>query len=151
MLREQRPRDKVLPVGIGITDTAEADYYEIKVKPELNTFSSEQAAMLQQNGNVLERVSKMPLVNINKAIAENLGKAPDLLSTDIEGLDEAIIRTLDLSRFQPGVICAEDVAIGNDGGLSELAKNLKANGYVIRGGSMINSVFIEASRIAPRA
>ena len=96
-----------------MTAAADADYYEINGNPLLNTFSSEEVALLQKgkSESVVARVSKMPLININRVIADNLGKAPDLLSTDIEGLDFAIIRTLDLARFRPGVICCEGVPI----------------------------------------
>jgi hypothetical protein len=34
-----------------------------------------------------------------------------LLSTDAEGIDETILKTLDLQRFRPGVIRAEGVSI----------------------------------------
>ena len=150
MLREQRPNDKVLAAGIGVTDAAEADYYEIKGNPALNTFSPDQVAMLkkERGPDAVERVTKMPLVNINRAITEHLGGvAPDLLSTDIEGLDFAIIKTLDLSRFRPAVICCEGVAIDNHGALTDLARYLTSKGYVIRGGSMINSVFLDGHRL----
>ncbi len=124
MLHRQRPRDVVVAAGIGVTDTANADYYEIKGNPLLNTFSAEQVAALQQGKteSVVARVSKMPLVNINRAIAEHLGQAPDLLSTDIEGLDTAIVRTLDLTRYRPGVICSEGVSIYKNGNQSDLAQ-----------------------------
>ena len=91
----------------------EADYYEIKGNPLLNTFSPDTVKELQKNKteSVVERVVKMPLLNINKVIEEQLGAAPDLLSTDVEGLDYDILKTLDLSRFRPPVICAEDVGI----------------------------------------
>ena len=151
MLREQRPKDKVLAAGIGVTDAAEADYYEIKGNPALNTFSPDQVKMLQKGKteSVVERVTKMPLVNINRAITEQLGgRAPDLLSTDIEGLDFAIIKTLDVSRFRPAVIICEGVAIEKSGKLSDLAKYLTSKGYVIRGGSMINSVFLDTERLS---
>jgi FkbM family methyltransferase len=149
LLRDWRPNDLVVAAGIGVTDAAEADYYEIKGNPLLNTFSSEQVAMLQQGKTetVVERVTKMPLVNINRVIAEHLGKAPDLLSTDIEGLDAAIIRSLDLTRFRPGVLCCEGVSIARDGSRSETAEYLAAQGYVLRGGSMVNSVFVDATRL----
>jgi hypothetical protein len=71
-----------------------------------------------------------------------------LLSTDIEGLDYAIIQTLDLSRFRPGVICCEGVGIARDGKLSDLARYLTSKGYVLRGGSMVNSVFVDAGRVS---
>lgn len=150
MLRRQRPKDKVLAAGIGVTDEVEAEYYEIAENPLLNTFSKDQVEYLQKGKekSVLARVSKMPLVNINRAIEEHLGAAPDLLSTDIEGLDFAIIKTLDLSRFRPGVICCEGVSIFKGGSQSDLSGYLAQRGYLLRGGSMVNSVFVDGMRVA---
>src|SRR5690349_16828661 len=148
MLREARPGDTVLPVGIGIDETEAADYYEIKGAPMLNTFSSEQAEYLKKQGKVVERVSKMPLVNINRVIKEQLGdRTPDLLSTDIEGLDYAVIKSLDMSKHRPGVICAEGVPMFEKGRLGDLATYLIAQDYVVRGGSMVNTVFVDARRL----
>jgi FkbM family methyltransferase len=149
MLREWRPGDTVIQAGIGVHDEAQADYYEIKGNPMLNTFSPETVENLQKGKteNVVERVVKVPLININRVIAEHFGSAPDLISTDVEGLDTAILKTLDLPRFRPGVICAEGAAIYANGDHSDLDKYLTANGYVQRGGSMVNSFFLDAKRI----
>jgi FkbM family methyltransferase len=149
MLREWRPRDTVVAGGIGVTDDKEADYYEIKGNPLLNTFSREAVENLQKGKteNVVERVVKMPLININRAIADNLGSAPDVLSTDVEGLDTAILKALDLQRFRPGVICAEGVSTYRNGSPSDLAKYLSEHGYIQRGGSMVNSIFLDGKRI----
>jgi FkbM family methyltransferase len=151
MLRDWRPGDTVVEAGIGVTDQAEADYYEIKGNPMLNTFSPDQVAYLQKGKteSVVERVVKMPLLNINRVIDEQLaGKAPDLLSTDIEGLDFAIIQTLDLSRFRPGAICAETVAMYNSSDFSEISKYLLAQDYEIRGGSTINTIYVDRRRLS---
>jgi hypothetical protein len=102
----------------------------------------------ERGEDAVERVVKMPLININRAIADTLGAAPDLLSTDIEGLDTDIIQSLDLDRFRPKVICAEGVSVYANGNRSSLAEYLIAKGYVTRGGSMVNSVFVDATRIA---
>jgi len=151
MLRRDRPRDVTVAAGIGVTEQKEADYYEIKGNPWLNTFSPETVKERQkdQKENIVERVTKMPLLNINKVIEEHLGKAPDLLSTDVEGLDFDIIKTLDLQRFRPAVICAEDVAIWNSGEQSDIAKYLGANGYIPRGGSLYNAIYLDTKRLKP--
>ena len=131
-LRDYRPGDTVVEAGVGVADATEADYYEIKGNPMLNTFSPDQVKMLQQgkSEDVVERVRKMPLININRLITEHVGKAPDVLSTDIEGLDYDIIRSLDLSRFRPGAICAETVAMSAAGVNSDITTYLLAQGYV---------------------
>lgn len=147
-LREARPGDKVAPVGIGVDETEAADYYEIKGAPMLNTFSAEQAEYLKKNGKEVERVSKMPLININRLIKDYLNdRTPDLLSTDIEGFDYRVIKSLDMSKHRPGVICAEGVPMFAQNRLSELATYLISQDYVVRGGSMVNSIFVDGRRL----
>ena len=148
-LRSKRPGDTVVEAGIGVSDTIEADYYEIKGNPMLNTFSPAQVAHLQQGKaeSVVERVVKMPLLNINRVILEHLGRAPDLLSTDVEGLDYAIIRTLDLSRFRPAAICAEAIPTMKSGRASRMTVFLASKGYIPRGGSMYNTIYVDSRRI----
>jgi FkbM family methyltransferase len=148
-LRDYRAGDTVVEAGIGVTDATQADYYEIKGNPMLNTFSAEQVKLLQQgkDESVVERVRKMPLININRLIADQLGEAPDVLSTDVEGLDYDIIRSLDLSRFRPGAICAETVAVSAAGDDSDITKYLRSQGYVLRGGSTVNTIYVDAKRL----
>jgi FkbM family methyltransferase len=148
-LRAKRPADTVVEAGIGVGAVAEADYYHIKGNAMLNTFSAETVAHLQRGKteSVVERVVKMPLLDINGVIADHLGRAPDLLSTDVEGLDQAIIRTLDLARFRPGAICAEAVPTEKSGRSSALARYLGSRGYIPRGGSMYNTIFVDARRL----
>lgn len=147
LLRRVRPRDVVVQAGIGAGGAAEADYYEIRGNPMLNTFSAEQVEGLKRGGQVVERVTKMPLLDINRVIEEHLGRAPDLLSTDVEGLDYAILQTVDFPRFRPAVICSEGVSMSASGGVSRIAEFLGTKGYVPRGGSMVNSIFIDAVRL----
>ena len=146
-LRDYRSGDKVVEAGVGVTDQTEADYYEIKGNPMLNTFSPDQVKSLEAGGEAVERVRKMPLININRIIEEQLGKAPDVLSTDIEGMDYSIIKTLDLARFRPGAICAETVAMSPGGDNSEITTYLLAQGYCVRGGSTINTIYVDSKRL----
>ena len=146
-LRDYRSGDKVVEAGVGVTDQTEADYFEIKGNPMLNTFSPDQVKSLEAEGEAVERVRKMPLLNINRIIEEQLGKAPDVLSTDIEGMDYSIIKTLDLARFRPGAICAETVAMSPGGDNSEITTYLLAQGYCVRGGSTINTIYVDSKRL----
>ncbi len=149
-LRSARPLDKVVAAGVGVTAATEGDYYEIKGDSTRNTFSAENVAALQKgkSESVVERIVKMPLININRVIETELdGRAPDLLSTDVEGLDYAIIRSLDLKRFRPGVICAETVPVYKRGIVSDITTYLRRRDYLPRGGSMFNTIFVDARRI----
>lgn len=137
-----RPRDVIVNAGVGVTDESSADYYVIRDAPMRNTFSKDDVAYLRKRAGheVVERVMKMPLVSINRVIAEHLGAAPDLLSTDVEGLDLAILQTLDFEKYRPAVIIAETRPLG------PIPTYLESKGYEIRGATMYNTIFADPAR-----
>jgi FkbM family methyltransferase len=140
-----RPEDTSLNVGIGVTDRAEADYYVIRERPQLNTFSKEQADIQVKlaGPRAIEKVVKMPLVNINRVIEEHLdGRAPDLISLDVEGLDLAVLKSLDWERYRPAVLCVETMAFEKKGVDEEIVQFVEAQGYSVRGGTWVNSMFV---------
>ena len=76
--------------------------------PEWNTFDQAEAErrVAANEGKVkIERVVKMPLIAINRIIADYFPpNGPDFLSIDIESLDLAVLKTLDFTRFRPKVM-----------------------------------------------
>lgn len=146
-LAATRPGDVVVRAGVGVADTEEADYYVIRDQPSLNTFSREQVDMHRRGAGheVVEKVLKMPLIGINRLIRERLGRAPDLLSIDIEGLDLAVLRTLDYEHLRPGAIIVETIE-GKQTNAAIVAL-LTGKGYTIRGGSFINTIFVDPARL----
>jgi FkbM family methyltransferase len=143
-LRRKRPDDVTLEAGIGIDDTPAMDYYMLSDE-QLNTFDKEQAErLLAETDLTLERVVKIPMVNVNRVIAEHFGgAAPDYVSIDVEGLDLAILKTLDFSRFRPKLICAETVITGTLRHNTETLEFLGSKGYVARGGTHPNTFFVD--------
>ncbi|MBN2360032.1 MAG: FkbM family methyltransferase [Deltaproteobacteria bacterium] len=148
-LRAVRPRDKVLGVGIGVTDQEVADYYVFRNRYQLNTFSKAEADKLVRafGPQVLEQVIRLPLVNINAVIADNFQSTPDLVSIDVEGLDLAILETLDFERYRPIVICVETLEPGSIWQRDEIAKFLSGKEYVVRGMTFVNTVFVDLRRL----
>jgi FkbM family methyltransferase len=148
-LRRRRPNDTVVAAGVGVGKEREADYYVIRGQPPLNTFSPEAVASYRRQfgPDAVERVLRMPLLPVNEVIATHLGRAPDLLSIDIEGMDLAVLRTLDFERLRPGVIVAETAQRAPPGVNMELVRFLQAKRYVVRGGSAINTAFVDLKRL----
>jgi FkbM family methyltransferase len=143
-LRRKRPGDTVLAAGIGIDDNPEADYY-VMSDDELNTFSKEQADRLTQETTIkLIKVVKMPLLNINRVLAEHFGTtAPDFFSIDIEGLDFAVLKTLDFARFRPKVLCVETIITTTFKLEQEIFTLMAEKGYEPRGMTHANTIFVD--------
>src|ERR1051326_2303742 len=106
-IKQVRPGDKLLNIGVGLNNEKEADFYIFDING-LNTFNKEEAEYRQKNGtSKLVKVTKVQLKTINEIIRENFDTWPDLLSIDIEGLDLSVLKTLDFERYPIPVICAE--------------------------------------------
>ncbi len=143
-LRRLRPEDKLLVAGVGVDDTPAADYY-VMTHPELNTFDRAQVDHLERTTEQrLVKVVKMPLLNVNRVMAEHFGgSAPDLLSIDIEGFDFAVLRTLDFARFRPKVICAETLVTATMRHNPDTLALMAEKGYELRGMTHPNTLFVD--------
>jgi FkbM family methyltransferase len=151
-LRSVRPRDTILEAGIGPREETLADYYMIGDADhdggDCNTFSKADAdrfvAESKGRWRILE-VRKMPLVSVNRVMEESFGGAPDFLSTDTEGLDLDIVRSLDFDRFRPAIICAEVLA--EAGRIeSRIPELMTSRGYSMRGSTGVNAIFVDDRR-----
>jgi FkbM family methyltransferase len=148
-LRATRPGDVVVGCGVGVTGDSVADYYVIRGRWPLNTFSGEAVAEYrrQSAADPVERILRMPLISINRLMADHFGSAPDLLSIDIEGLDLAVLHTMDFRAHRPAAICAETKKPGASHDGTPIARFLRRKGYVACAGSLYNTIFVDRSRI----
>ncbi len=159
LLEQLRPRDVLVRAGIGVTAQAEAEFYiigsedgQLNKDGQLNTFSREHAESMvaRSNGRYrIERVMKIPLLNINDLMLKHWNGPPNLLSLDTEGFDLPILRSLDFKRLRPDVVCVETVEIGSERRLlSGIVQLMAQNGYEARGGSFINTIFVDRRHLA---
>jgi FkbM family methyltransferase len=149
LLREHRKRDTVVEAGIGAGAAKEADFYLMN-KDGLSTFSKEEAEheVAASQGRVsIQEVIKIPLLDINEVMAEHFRGAPTFLSIDTEGMDLAILKSIDYDRFRPPIICAETLIFGTKKARSEIPEFMATRGYVVRGGSIVNTIFVDSKRI----
>jgi hypothetical protein len=115
-----------------------------------NTFSKEEAEHMTRatgGGIKIERVIKMPLLEINDVMMKHFGGAPTFLSIDAEGLHLAILKTIDFTRFRPAVICVETLIAGTKRYVPEIPAFMETHKYVIRGSSFVNTVFVDGNLI----
>jgi methyltransferase, FkbM family len=144
-IKQVRPRDKTINVGVGVQDTNEADFYVFS-DSGLNTFNKEEALNRQSYGiNKIQQVIKVRLVSINEIISENFLNYPDLLSIDIEGLDLEVLKTLDLKKFPIPVICVETCTYSESHIKPKDYKIIDfmlSSGYEVYGDTYINTIFV---------
>jgi hypothetical protein len=152
-LRAVRPQDTTLEAGIGIEEApGEADYY-VMSEPSWNTFDKAEAehqARVTGGKVFVKEVRKMPLVPVNHVIEKHFGgKAPAFVSIDAEGWHFKILKSIDYTRFRPKAICVETLVSGEHGTMPEIPAFMKAQGYEPRGGSFVNTIFVDAKLLRP--
>ena len=150
-LKAVRPGDVVVGRGVGLRDTTDADYYVIRGQWPLNTFSPEAVAEYRKQAaaDPVDRMLKMPLIHINRLMADHFGSAPDLLSIDIEGLDLAVLRTMDFRAHRPAAICSETKKPGMSHDSTPIARFLRGKGYMACAGSLYNTIFVDRTGSSP--
>jgi len=147
-IKKARPKDKIINAGVSVTEDKEADFYIFDI-PGINTFNKEEAEQRNNSGNhKIVKVIKVPLVNINDLIKNNFDGYPDLLSIDIEGLDLAVLQSLDFDRFPIPVICAETCVYSENHIRPKdhsIAEFMITKGYEIYADTYINTIFVNKS------
>lgn len=147
-LRRGRPRDVNLNIGIGARE-AELDFY-VMSRRTLSTFSASEARKyVERHGLRIVDTRRIRVQTFAQAVDTHLGRTPDLVSLDAEGLDLDILRSIDFSRYRPHVFCVETLSYsGGDGGgvkNSEIHALMLENGYRLYADTYINSVYVAAS------
>lgn len=147
VIKSARPGDTCVNVGLSAGEDAMADFYVMTVNT-LNTFSKEDAEKLDKEGVYkIKEVIKVPLKSINTILSDNFkGKSPNLISLDVEGWNEEIIRSLDFDKYRPELLCVETVTFATDNTeqkIDSIIEYVKGKGYFVYADTFINTIFID--------
>ena len=134
----ERPSDVNLCCAVGTTNgTARLYAYD---EPALNTLCEARAAVTDRAAEQLI----VPVRNLNDILAEHLPEQQtiDLMSIDVEGLDLAILETLDFARYRPRMLCVEI----HDFDFERLAEEpvyrlLRSHGYRMKAMCLLTGIF----------
>jgi len=137
-----RPRDKFTRACV--SDTVEQVTFHHFNHDALSSVSGEHFYQNDEHY-ALERVETMTTRRLDDILAEaNCPDRFEILNVDVEGMDESVLRSLDLKRYRPRVILVElngtqlDVGRISDSGI---AKYLQAFGYSIQAIHWSNGFF----------
>lgn len=144
LLKQVRPKDTILNFGIGSDVESESNFYLFENSP-MSTFSQEDAKSYEQQGFPIKKVVKLPLKNINNIIRDYLNDtAPTVISLDVEGLDEMILKSLDFNKYQPLFICVETVIFTVKKELikrTQILDFMASKGYFVYADTHVNTIF----------
>lgn len=145
MIQKVRPYDKILNVGVAVSDYDDADFYIFDISA-INTFDKDEAERRAAHGTYrIKEVVKVPLKNINKIIEENFTTFPEFLSIDIEGLDLDVLKSLDFDQFPIPVICVETCTYSENHVRPKdysIVEFVTSKGYKVYADTYINTIFV---------
>jgi FkbM family methyltransferase len=153
--QEHRPDAKNLNIGVA-SAAGELTFYRLSA-PGLSSFSSEfvEAVVRESGGEVtVVETSLINVVTVRSILQQHFaGACPDFLSLDVEGLDVAIIHSMEEWPALPIVICVETAtfSLSGDGQkVPEIAERLQALGYQVYADTWVNTIFVRTDRYVGR-
>jgi FkbM family methyltransferase len=152
-IKRKRKRDTCLNMGVGISSTTEAHFY-CMTSSTLGTFSRKDAERMASYGNEkIEKVITIPLISFGEVVTKQLSACPNFVSLDVEGLDLAILKSIDLIKYRPQVFCVETLTYTEDKTEKKILETIEFmldNGYFIYGDTFVNTIFVDKAAWAAR-
>lgn len=144
-ITKKRPKDICLNIGIGAK--IETSDFFIMSTPTLNTFSRKEAERLENTtSQKIQKIVKIPLLTVENIIEkQGGGKCPNLISLDVEGLDMAILQSIDFDKYRPEIVCVETLTFTEDNNekkITEIINLMLENDYFLYADTYINSIFV---------
>lgn len=138
LTKSSRPEDVLLEMGVA-TEDGELDFYEMSAQT-LNTCVKDVAhkvAVSKSYGKQnIDRVTKIPVIAINRLLKDNFRSPPNIVSIDIEGLEYDIINSWDFDKYDSDLLCIEMNYNKND------IINILNRNYNIISDNSLNMIFM---------
>lgn len=145
-IQKKRKRDICLNMGVGITSVKEAEFY-CMTSSTLSTFSKGDAERMANYGKEkIEKITVIPLISFDEIIRNYLISCPNLVSLDVEGLDLAILKSIDFTKYRPQVFCVETLTYTENKTEQKILPTIEFmldNGYFIYGDTFVNTIFVD--------
>lgn len=146
-IKKVRAGDECLNLGLSTSEAAKLDFYVFS-SPWVSTFSQEEAEKRKLHYR-LESVVSVPQITINALIQRYFDKPPNFVSLDVEGLDLAILQSLDFAKYRPEVFCIETIKFSESRVKekeTDIINFMVEQGYLLYADTYLNSIFVERNR-----
>ncbi|MFO1321992.1 MAG: FkbM family methyltransferase [Burkholderiales bacterium] len=143
--RRIRPEDVNLNIGVG-TASGELAFHEMSV-PTLSTFSEAQARKYEADGGArIVATRRVAVKTFHDIVDANFDRTPDFVSLDVEGLDVAILQSIDFGRCRPPVFCIETLTFSSSRQgerIGEIDTLMAAAGYLRYADTHVNTIYVD--------
>ena len=144
LFRRIRRRDHCLQAGVGVQDDQDGLPFYVLKDEALSTFDEASARTLEQNGfTSIESVVPVPVYSVNTLIERFCQGCPDFLSIDVEGMDLALLQSIDFVRYRPTVISVETIDFQTQAKDTEITEFLYSQGYRVQADTIINTIYVD--------
>lgn len=143
-----RPHDTFINAGISSKDDETLNFYLLS-DAAVNTFSREEAEKYVSFGaQKIEKVIPIRCITLSTLIARHVHQPIDFLNLDVEGMDDIIIRSLDMIVHRPKVICLETMLFDENEvpiKQQDIIQYLQSQNYMVYADTFLNTIFVDAS------
>lgn len=148
LFNRYRPNDINVHACVGLNDGEEVTFYKFK-SGALNTFKKNKHDIKLYHKEAPVEEEKLQTRSLSSILNEHLedGKQIDLLSIDVEGAEEDVLRSNDWYKYKPKLIIIEDHASISDFMLSNIYKILTNHKYTLGGFSRHSFVFYQQENL----
>ena len=136
-IKSVREKDVVLNYGILDSPNTSLPFY-IMTQKGWSTFSKEYAERAVKNNlSKIVKIIHVEIKDINEIINKYFnGKTPDFISIDVEQFDMMVLKSLDIKKYRPALICIEVSS------KDEIREYMKNNDYVLWGCTYVNDIYL---------
>lgn len=144
-LKKIRPNDIVLNIGVSVTVASEADFYFFDGHYNAwNTFSKEDADKKSKESGISYHQSKVQLDTVENIADRYNFRKVNFISLDVEGLDLAILKSVDFKKLRPELICVETIEFSLNNTMNkdqEIISYMLTQGYRVYADTNLNTLF----------
>lgn len=144
-LKQKRPRDLVLNMGISANSTSEAEFYSFPgYHNAWNTFLKEDAEKKKKESGIQYAINKVKLDTVNQILENFMIGHINYLSIDVEGLDLPILKSIDFNKIRPELVCVETILFSMNNTLeknNEIIEYMQKQGYRVYADTNLNTLF----------
>lgn len=137
-LKRVRRKEDVLNVGVTGDENGVMTFYMMNANT-LSSFEESHVKEWEKRGYYKVGEKQIDVININELLQRCFGNEKiDLLSVDVEGLDEQILYAIDFEKYRPELICFE--TFDNADAMREY---FSKNGYKELAKTMVNTIMVD--------